>query len=116
MKNTTIRYAIASNIKRLMSATPDICTETELAARTRIHQSTVRSILAGTIDTDVDTLDSIAKALKVNVDALLASPDSPLDPISTYRDRIAALPADQQKRIQDFIDSVSAKYEEELVN
>lgn len=115
MKNATIRHAITSNIERLMSAGGHILTETELAARSGIPKPTLRGILVGAVDVDVDALDAIANALHVYASALLAS-TAPADPISIYRDRIAALPADQQQRIQDFIDSVSAKYEEQAVN
>ncbi|MFM0060025.1 helix-turn-helix transcriptional regulator [Paraburkholderia phytofirmans] len=115
MKNATIRNVIASNIERLMLETPDIRTEAELAARARVTKSTVQRILRGFIDANVDVLDAIAKALNVSASVLLAPPAAPSDPISMYRDRIAALPADQQQRIQAFIDSVSAKYEEQAV-
>lgn len=113
MKHATIRYAIASNIKRLMLATPGIRTEIGLAARTDIQQSTLQGILSGAVDVDVDTLDIIAKALDVSARALLAPPSTMDDPISKYLDRIAALPVDQQQRIQDFMNSVSAQHEEQ---
>ncbi|MFM0405201.1 hypothetical protein [Paraburkholderia dipogonis] len=116
MKNATIRYAIASNIERIMLATPDLHTELELAGRTRIQQSVVRAILSASIDVDVDTLDLIAKALNVSASALLANPSATIDPLSIYRDRIAALPHDKQQRIQEFIDSVSSRYEEQVTN
>lgn len=116
MKDTTIRYSIAFNIKRLMSVTIDARTETDLAVRTQIPQSTIQSILCGAFDVDVDTLDVIAKTLNVSADALLASPSTPVDPISKYRDWIAALPADQQQRIQAFIDSIPAMHEEEATH
>lgn len=112
MKNVTIRHTITSNIERLMSAGGRTLTEAELAARSGIPESTLRAILCGTVDVDVDTLDAIAKALFVNTDALLATS---LDPVAQYRDQIAALPADQQQLIQDFIDSVLAQHEEQRV-
>lgn len=111
MKNATIRYAVTSNIERFMRAGGHNITEAELAARAHIQPSTLRNILDGSVDVDVDTLDVIAKALGVSATALLASASD--DPIATYRDRIAALPADQQQRIQDLIDSVVAQYEEQ---
>jgi transcriptional regulator with XRE-family HTH domain len=116
MKNATIRYVIASNIERLMRAAPDVITEIGLAARTNLQQTTIRRILSGSIDVDVDTLDIIAKALQVDAAALLSRSASPVNPIEMYRDRIAALPVDQQQRIQDFIDSVSAKHEEQVIS
>ncbi|CAE6901649.1 helix-turn-helix domain-containing protein [Paraburkholderia domus] len=116
MKNATIRYAVASNIERFMRAGGHSLTEAELAARARIPESTLRGVLVGSIDADVDALDVIAKALGVSPGALLASPAAPADPLSIYRDRIAALPADRQQRIQDMINSVTAQYEEQPVN
>lgn len=112
MKNATIRYVIASNVERLLRAAPGIGTELELATRAGIRQSTVRSILRGSVDADVDTLDAIARALNVSARALLASPATLADPLAIYRDRIAALPADQQQRIQNFINLVPAQHEE----
>lgn len=116
MKNATIRYVIASNIERLMRAAPDISTEIGLAARTNIQQTTIRRILSGSIDVDVDMLDVIAKTLQVDAAALLSRPASPVDPIEMYRNRIAALPAAQQQRIQDLIDSTLARHQEHAVN
>lgn len=113
---TTTRHAIAANIRRLLASASDVQIETELAARTHLHQSTVRTILCGNSDVDVDTLDIIAKALDVPPKTLLSSSAPSLDPIARYRDRIAALPPDQQQRIQDFIDLVSAEHEGEPVN
>jgi transcriptional regulator with XRE-family HTH domain len=116
MKNATIRYAVTSNIERFMRAGGHNITEAELAARSHIQPSALRSILDGSIDIDVDTLDVIAEALGVSANDLLASPAAPADPLSIYRDRIAALPADQQQRIQDLIDSVMAQFEEQPVH
>ena len=116
MKNSAIRHAITTNIQRLMLATEDVRTETELAARSRIRQSTLQGILSGATDTDVDMLGAIAKALGVDASALVADPALPVDPVTLYRSRIAALPADQQQRIQEFIDSVSAAHEEVAVH
>lgn len=116
MKNSAIRYVIATNIQRLMLATENVRTETELAARSRIRQSTLRHILCGAIDVDVDMLATIAKELGVDASALVADPESPVDPITQYRSRIAALPADQQQNIQEFIDSVFAAHEEAAVH
>ncbi|CAN7648969.1 helix-turn-helix domain-containing protein [Paraburkholderia terricola] len=115
MKNATIRYVIASNIRHLMLDAPDPRSEAELAARARIPKSTVQNVLNASIDVDMDVLDAIAEALGVSAPTLLAPPGLPVDPISKYRERIAALPADQQKRIQDFINSVAASHEEAAV-
>ena len=116
MKNSTIRYAIATNIQRLMLTTEDVRTETELAVRSCILQSALQAILCGATDVDVDTLAAIANALGVDASALVADPELPVDPLTLYRSRIAALPADQQQRIQEFIDSVSAAHEEPAVH
>lgn len=91
-------------------------TEAELAVRAAIPESTVRGILNGSHDADVDTLDAIAKALNISPSALLAPSSVPTDPLSIYRDRIAALPADQQQRIQAMIDSTMAQHEEQPVH
>lgn len=116
MKNATIRHAVTSNIERIMNAGGHNITEAELAARARIQPSALRSILDGSVDVDVDTLAVISEALGVSANALLANPAAPADPLSIYRDRIAALPADQQQRIQDMIDATMAKHEEQLVH
>lgn len=115
MKNATIRHAVTSNIERIMNAGGHVTTETELAVRSGIPKSVLRSILVGAVDVDVDALDAIANALHVDASILLA-PAAPADPVSIYRGRIAALPADQQQRIQDFIDSAFAKHDEHAVN
>lgn len=116
MKNSAIRHAIATNIQRLMLATEDVRTEAKLAARSSIRQSTLRDILSGAVDVDVDMLAAIAKVLGVDASALVADPASPVDPLAPYRSRIAALPDDQQQRIQEFIDSVSAAHDEAAVH
>jgi transcriptional regulator with XRE-family HTH domain len=116
MKNTTIRDAVASNIERFMCAGGHNLTEAELAVRAHIPESTLRCVLDGSVDVDVDAIDAIAKGLGVSPSALLSSPAAPADPLSVYRDRIAALPADQQQRIQDMINSITAQHEEQPVN
>lgn len=116
MNNATIRNAVTSNIERFMRAGGHNITEAELAARARIPESTVRGILDGSLEADVDALDVIAKALGVSANALLAPPSAPADPLSIYRDRIAALPADQQRRIQDMLDATMAQHEEQPVH
>lgn len=116
MKNATIRHAVTSNIERLMRAEGRSITEAELAARSHIQPSILRSILDGSIDVDVDMLGVIANALGISADALLASPSATPDPVAIYRNRIAALPAAQQQRIQDLIDSTLARHQEHAVN
>ena len=62
------------------------------------------------------SLVSLHRALSVDASALFADPELPVDPLAPYRSRIAALPADQQQRIQVFLDSVSEAYEEVAVH
>jgi hypothetical protein len=116
MKNVSIRHAIATNIKRFMTKTLDVTTDAELSVRSGLPLSTLRAVLDGLVDTDVDMLGAIAAALDVDVSALLAQPDLPVDPLAQYHDQIAALPAVQRQRIQEFIDSVMATYEGAAAN
>ncbi len=98
-----IRDVIAVNVIRLMTNTPHADSPAKLAALAGIPKETIESIIAATIDADIDTIAAIASALNIQPFALLIADDAPIE---RDRERLAALPSEAQSRITRHIRSV----------
>lgn len=77
LSKTTTQLVLAANLKRLMADHPDLGTQAALSKRCRIAQSTVARILSANQAAQIDSLEALAKAFRLEPWQLLV-PD--LDP------------------------------------
>jgi transcriptional regulator with XRE-family HTH domain len=108
MKRKPIREVLAANVRAHMSRNPAVDTQTKLANRAGISQSSVARVLAGNVDTQIGIVAALAIAIGVEPGRLLddadASPELQID-----RERFAKLPATERAKIQSYIDFVMAQ-------
>ena len=106
MKRQDTRRILATNLRRLMAATPDLDTQSKLAARAHISQSSVGRFLSGAVYAQLAQVESVAEAFGITVAELLTDSDAlpARDHAIAYdHDSVVALPADQKKQIEEFI-------------
>lgn len=93
-----------------MSRNAAVDTQTKLANRAGISQSSVARVLAGNVDTQISIVAALAEAIGTTPSRLLddqdAEPELQLD-----RERFARLPAAERAKIQSYIDFVMAQPE-----
>lgn len=108
MKRKPIREVLAENVRAHMSRNPAVDTQTKLASRAGISQSSVARVLAGNVDTQIGIVAALATAIGVEPGRLLDDPDaSPV--LQIDRERFANLPATERAKIQSYIDFVMAQ-------
>ncbi|QIX18356.1 helix-turn-helix domain-containing protein [Burkholderia multivorans] len=106
MKRQDTRRILATNLRRLMQATPDLDTQAKLAARAHISQSSVGRFLSGAVYPQLAQVESIAEVFGITVADLLTDTDA--TPTSSHaitydHEAVATLPADQKQQIEEFI-------------
>ncbi|MDE1007537.1 MAG: helix-turn-helix domain-containing protein [Paraburkholderia fungorum] len=110
MNRKPLREILADNIRAQMSRNAAVDTQTKLANRAGISQSSVARVLAGNVDTQISIVAALAEAIGTTPSRLLddqdAEPELQLD-----RERFARLPAAERAKIQSYIDFVMAQPE-----
>lgn len=110
MNRKPLREILADNIRAQMSRNAAVDTQTKLANRAGISQSSVARVLAGNVDTQISIVAALAEAIGTTPARLLddqdAEPELQLD-----RERFARLPAAERAKIQSYIDFVMAQPE-----
>ena len=110
MNRKPLREVLAENVRAHMSRNAAVDTQTKLANRAGVSQSSVARVLAGNVDTQISIVAALATALGVTpgrlLDDLEAEPELQLD-----RERFARLPAAERAKIQSYIDFVMAQPE-----
>ncbi|WP_322789515.1 helix-turn-helix domain-containing protein [Paraburkholderia sediminicola] len=108
MNRKPLREVLADNVRAHMSRNAAVDTQTKLANRAGISQSSVARVLAGNVDTQISIVAALADAIGVTPGRLLdreeAEPELQLD-----RERFAKLPAAERAKIQSYIDFVMAQ-------
>ncbi|WP_371355568.1 LexA family protein [Pseudomonas chlororaphis] len=69
----SIRQILANNLKYLMSASASLDTQKKLEAKSGVAQSTIGRTLREAADTGIETVESLAKAFKLDAQDLLDS-------------------------------------------
>ncbi|NYH13447.1 helix-turn-helix domain-containing protein [Paraburkholderia bryophila] len=93
-----------------MSRNPAVDTQTKLASRAGISQSSVARVLAGRVDTQIGIVAALATAMGVDPGRLFDDPDAAPE-LQIDRERFAKLPAAERAKIQSYIDFVMAQPE-----
>ncbi|MFM0646888.1 helix-turn-helix transcriptional regulator [Paraburkholderia bryophila] len=93
-----------------MSRNPAVDTQTKLANRAGISQSSVARVLAGNVDTQIGIVAALATAIGVDPGRLFDDPDA-TPQLQIDRERFANLPATERAKIQSYIDFVMAQPE-----
>lgn len=91
-----------------MSRNPAVDTQTKLASRAGISQSSVARVLAGNVDTQIGIVAALAAAIGVAPGRLLDDPDAAPE-LQLDRERFAKLPTNERAKIQSYIDFVMAQ-------
>lgn len=102
-----LQAVLASNLQRHMDAKPHVGTQQKLAARAGVSQSTVGRLLRGEVSPLLGHVESLAEALGTTVMDLLSEPGA-ADSIQYDRAAYAALPEQEKKKIETFIEFVIA--------
>lgn len=115
MTRKPLREVLADNVRAHMSRNAAVDTQTKLANRAGISQSSVARVLAGNVDTQISIVAALAAAIGITPGRLLddqdAAPELQLD-----RERFAKLPAAERAKIQSYIDFVMAQPESASVD
>ncbi|MEW9584314.1 helix-turn-helix domain-containing protein [Paraburkholderia sp. DGU8] len=110
MNRKPLREVLAENVRAQMARNPAVDTQTKLANRAGISQSSVARVLAGNVDTQISIVAALADAIGVTPGRLLddqhRQPELQLD-----KERFAKLPAAERAKIQSYIDFVMAQPE-----
>lgn len=93
-----------------MSRIAAVDTQTKLANRAGISQSSVARVLAGNVDTQIGIVAALATAMGIAPGRLLDDPDAAPE-LQIDRERFANLPAAERAKIQSYIDFVMAQPE-----
>ncbi|MGE8162985.1 helix-turn-helix domain-containing protein [Paraburkholderia sp. NPDC080076] len=108
MKRKPIREVLAENVRAHMSRNAAVDTQTKLASRAGISQSSVARVLAGNVDTQIGIVAALATAIGVAPGRLLDDPEAVPD-LQIDQERFAKLPATERAKIQSYIDFVMAQ-------
>lgn len=91
-----------------MSRNAAVDTQTKLANRAGISQSSVARVLAGNVDTQISIVAALAAAIGVTPGRLLDDREAESE-LQIDRERLAKLPAAERAKIQSYIDFVMAQ-------
>ena len=113
MSTDQLRYVLARRVDALTSARPDLDTQTKIAKRAKIGQTTVGRILRCEQSATVDMLEKIADAIGVGAWELLMA-EAPASPAMLRVPPV--LSVEQASSIQSYIDFIcSAAYKDRKV-
>jgi len=100
MKATPIQSILAGNVRHLLATHPTISTQTQLAKKCGVSQSTIQRILKEEVSAQLNVTEAIAQAFGVSVAELLTEGGPDASGLGFNREKFSRLPeSDKEKAI-----------------